>query len=83
MTMTYEYARDLPRHAQGVRFFSNVPTIWHDPEDEMTARTLEFCVRDHLGDDAEGYSDAELWADVIVPMIADGRIDHAVWGVIS
>jgi len=84
--MSYPDARNLSTHAAGVRFYVVDPEVLgsdFDPDEELTYDTLAFCVRDHMGDDARGYSDAELWADVIVPHIAAGRIEHATWGAIS
>lgn len=83
---TVEEAMNLSVTAQGVRFF------FPNDDEEMTYRTLEHCVRTdpRFGfddgstiEENDSHSDAELWSDVIVPAIVDGRIEYAVWGVVQ
>lgn len=80
-TFTYEEANALSTqlHRSGVRFFLRDDT----DHEEMTYPTLEHCVRHGDDFDTDGYSDAELWSDVIAPAIVDGRIEYAVWGVVQ
>lgn len=87
-TVTPAEAYALSPDGQGIRyFFAN-----DESEEEMTYSTLSYCVRNDpeygFADDdtiaeASSHSDAELWSDVIVPAILDGRIERAVWGVIT
>ena len=81
MSKTYTYYRDLPTFGQGVRFFCNLPGF--DSDEELTYSTLVACIRLNDAIDTDGYSNAELHSDLIVPMMERGDIEHAVWGVIS
>jgi hypothetical protein len=79
---TYDeaYALNTQLFRAGVRFFFRDDV---DLDDEMTYSVLQFCVRNSDAFDTEGCSDAELWSDVIVKAIVDGRIEYAVWGVVQ
>lgn len=73
-------------YGHGARFFLRSEG---DDADEMTYDTLVHVVRTSAefafedGDtieEASSHSPAELLSDVILPAIADGRIQAAVWG---
>lgn len=81
-----ESVANLKHWGHGVRFWFSDEG---DNAEEMQYSALEYCVRhDPLfgfddGDtiaEASSHSDAELWADVIVPAIEVGLIEVTVWG---
>lgn len=83
---TAEALEHFKPYGYGVRFFLRSEG---DDADEMTYEALCFDVRNSPefafddGDtieDAGSHSNAELWSDVILPAIEDGRIQAAVWG---
>jgi hypothetical protein len=70
----------------GARFFLRSDG---DEGDEMSYDALKFVVRNseefafpdgETIEEASSHSNAELWSDVILPAIADGRIQVTVWG---
>lgn len=86
---TYGEAMDIDRFGQGVRFFFPEDEEF---DDEMSYRSLEYRVRTDARFGFDGadtieetgsHDDAELWSDVIVPAIVDGRIEYAVWGIVQ
>lgn len=81
-----EVPTELRYWGQGIRFF-----LASDPDiaEEMTASTLAFCVRHDMAfspfegetiEEVGSHSRAELWSDVILPAINDGRIEVTEWG---
>ena len=88
MKVTTDELFALSPTGYGVRFFFTDD----ENEEEMTYKTLAYAVRTDPAygfadgttlEEASSHSDAELWSDVIVPAIIEGRIEHTVWGVIT
>lgn len=80
-----EEPTELKYWGHGIRFF----LASEEDGDEMTAATLEYYVRheqsfspfiDETIDEAGSHSPVELWSDVILPAINDGRIEVTEWG---